>query len=206
MAQPAPALGHDWEMGYDDRTALIVVDIQNDFADPGGALYVPGGEEIIEVVNGEVERAAPSGALVVYTQDWHQEVTPHFAEHGGTWPVHCVQGTWGAELHPWLKVQGPALRKGMGDDDGYSGFSEHDMTSGEVDQTPLEEMLRERGVDKVVVVGLATDYCVRATALDAAARGFGVTVLEDAIRAVNLEPDDGRFAVRAMQEAGVTVE
>jgi nicotinamidase/pyrazinamidase len=159
-------------MDYDDRTALIVVDVQNDFADWEGALYVKGGEGIIEVINCEVDRAVSAGALVVYTQDWHNEVTPHFAAHGGTWPVHCVQGTWGAALHPDLGVKGPSVRKGMGDDDGYSGFSEHNLASGGVDQTPLATMLREHGVDKVVIGGLATDYCVRATALDAAAKGF----------------------------------
>ncbi|MBA3350475.1 MAG: isochorismatase family protein [Actinobacteria bacterium] len=193
-------------MDYDDRTTLIVVDVQNDFADPEGALYVHDGERVIEVINREVDRAVSAGALVVYTQDWHNEITPHFADHGGTWPVHSVQGTWGAGLHPDLKVQGPSVRKGMGEDDGYSGFSEHNLASGLVDQTPLETLLRERGVDKVVVAGLATDYCVRATALDAVARGFKVTVLKDAIRPVNLEPGDDALALRAMEEAGVTAE
>lgn len=193
-------------MDYDDRTALIVVDVQNDFADPEGALYVQDGERVVEVINCEVDRAVSAGALVVYTQDWHNEVTPHFAEHGGTWPIHGVQGTWGAALHPDLNVKGPWVRKGTGEDDGYSGFSEHNLASGLVGQTPLESMLRERGVDKVVVVGLATDYCVKATALDAAARGFAVTVLRDAIRGVNLEPEDAALALRAMEETGVTAE
>lgn len=206
MVHPAPVVGNDGVMEYDDRTALIVVDVQNDFADPHGALYVPGGESVVATINREVERAVSAGALVVYTQDWHDEVTPHFAEHGGTWPVHGVRGTWGAGLHPDLRVEGPMVRKGIGEDDGYSGFSEHDLASGVVDQTPLEKMLRQRGVGKVVVVGLATDYCVRATAIDAAARGLGVTVLRDAIRAVNLEPDDGALALRAMEEAGVITE
>ncbi|MDQ3785464.1 MAG: isochorismatase family protein [Actinomycetota bacterium] len=193
-------------MDYNDRTALIVVDVQNDFADPEGALYVQDGERVVEVINREVDRAVSAGALVVYTQDWHNEVTPHFAPHGGTWPVHGVQGKWGAALHPDLEVRGPSVRKGMGDDDGYSGFSEHNLASGLVDQTPLETMLRERRVHKVVVVGLATDYCVRATALDAAARGFEVTVLREAIRAVNLEPGDDAAALRDMEKAGVVAE
>lgn len=193
-------------MEYDDSTALIVVDVQNDFADPGGALYVQGGETVIGTINREVEKALSAGAMVVYTRDWHDEVTPHFAEHGGIWPVHGVQATWGAELHPDLRISGPLLHKGMGADDGYSAFSEHDLSSGSVDQTPLERMLHDRGVDKLVIVGLATDYCVRATAIDAAARGFRVTVLKDAVRAVNLEPDDGALALRAMAEAGVAAE
>jgi nicotinamidase/pyrazinamidase len=192
-------------MDYDDRTALIVVDVQNDFADPEGALYVRDAEQVVEVINREVERAASGGAFIVYTQDWHNEVTPHFAEHGGQWPVHAVQGTWGAALHRDLDVRGELVRKGMGEDDGYSGFSEHDLANGVIDQTPLDRMLHERGIDKVVVTGLATDYCVRATALDAATRGFEVTVLTDAIRAVNLESGDDALALRAMEEAGVTV-
>ncbi|MDQ3765875.1 MAG: isochorismatase family protein [Actinomycetota bacterium] len=193
-------------MDYDHRTALIVVDVQNDFADPEGALYVQDGERVVEVINREVDRAVSAGALVVYTQDWHNEVTPHFAEHGGTWPIHGVQGTWGAALHPDLKVRGPSVRKGMGEDDGYSGFSEHNPASGLVVPTPLESMLRERGVDKVVIAGLATDYCVRATALDAVARGFEVCVLRYAIRGVNLEPEDDALALQAMEEAGVAAE
>ena len=190
-------------MDYDERTALIVVDVQNDFADPEGAFYVRDGEQVVEVINREVDRAVSAGAFVVYTQDWHNEVTPHFAKHGGIWPVHGVQETWGAALHPDLEVRGPSVRKGMGEDDGYSGFSEHNLASGVVDQTPLEQMLRERGIDKVVIAGLATDYCVRATALDAAERGFKATVLRDAIRGVNLEPEDDVLALRAMEEAGV---
>lgn len=193
-------------MEYDDGTALIVVDVQNDFADPGGALYVQGGETVIATINREIEKAMSAGAMVVYTRDWHNEVTPHFAEHGGIWPVHCVQETWGAELHPDLRIAGPLLHKGMGVDDGYSAFSEHDLASGSVDQTPLEEMLHDRSVNKLVIVGLATDYCIRATAIDAAARGFRVTVLKDAVRAVNLKPDDGALALRAMAEAGVAAE
>ena len=193
------------KMDYDHRTALIVVDVQNDFADPKDALYVRDGEQVIEVINQEVERAVSSGALVVYTQDWHNEVAPHFSEHGGQWPVHAVQGTWGAALHRDLDVRGELVRKGMGEDDGYSGFSEHNLSNGSIDQTPLDQMLQEKGIEKVVVAGLATDYCVRETALDAVARGFDVTVLGYAIRAVNLASGDDALALRDMQEAGVTV-
>src|SRR6266511_4309210 len=103
---------------YDPQTALIVVDIQNDFADPGGSLYVRGGEEVVPVVNREIELAAAAGATVVYTQDWHPESTPHFAKDGGIWPVHCVQGTWGAEFHPELHVEGEVGRKGSGGEEG----------------------------------------------------------------------------------------
>src|SRR5918999_1313891 len=91
---------------YDERTALVVVDVQNDFADPGGSLHVPGGEAVVPVVNDEVAAARAAGALVVYTQDWHPADTPHFAKDGGTWPVHCVGGTWGSDLHPRLTLDG----------------------------------------------------------------------------------------------------
>jgi nicotinamidase/pyrazinamidase len=192
--------------GYDGETALIVVDMQNDFADPEGSLHVPGGEEVVVVVNREIERARDAGAFVVYTQDWHPEDTPHFAKDGGIWPVHCVGGTWGAELHPDLDLAGPTVRKGTGGEDGYSGFSVRDPESGEESGTGLAESLAERGVSRVVVVGLALDYCVKATALDAAAGGWDTTVLEAATRAVNLEPEDGRRALEELTAAGVTLE
>src|ERR1043165_2080323 len=151
---------------FDARTALIVTDVQNDFAAAGGGLYVRGGEEIVPIVNAMVARAISRGASVVYTQDWHPESTPHFAKDGGIWPVHCVGGTWGAEFHPALSVLGPSVRKGTNGEDGYSGFTMKDPTTGETISTELEGLLRERDIDKVVVVGLATDYCVSSTALD----------------------------------------
>ena len=189
-------------MEYDDKTALVVVDVQNDFADPEGTLYVHEGERVIPEINREVERAANAGATVVYTQDWHPGSTPHFAKDGGLWPIHCVAGTWGAELHEDLRVEGPRIRKGTGTDDGYSGFSECDLKTGTKEGTDLEALLEERGIERVVVGGLATDYCVRATVLDALQRGFDTTVLTNAIRAVNLEPGDGDAAMREMKEAG----
>jgi len=111
---------------YDVRTALIVVDVQNDFADPAGSLYVRGGEEIVPPVNAQIDEALAAGALVAYTQDWHPPTTPHFQKDGGIWPVHCVAGTWGAELHADLHVEGPIVKKGSGGEDGYSGFSVRD--------------------------------------------------------------------------------
>jgi nicotinamidase/pyrazinamidase len=187
---------------YDERTALLVVDVQNDFADPGGSLYVAGGERVVPRVNGEIDRALAAGATVVHTQDWHPEHTPHFQQDGGIWPVHCVRDTWGAELHPGLKVAGDVVRKGTGGEDGYSGFSVRDPRSGERAPTALEQMLRARGIERVVIAGLATDYCVRDTALDAAGLGFGVFILEDAVRAVNLQPGDGERALEAAVAAG----
>ncbi len=121
------------------------------------------------------------------------------------WPVHCVGGSWGAEFHPALSVMGPSVRKGTNGEDGYSGFSMKDPVSGETRSTGLADMLRERGIEKVVVVGLATDYCVSATAIDAAALGFQTEVLQDAIAAVNLQPGDGQAAIGAMSAAGCTL-
>src|SRR5207344_3356967 len=111
------------------------------------------------------------------TQDWHPPSTPHFARDGGTWPVHCVAGSWGAALHPELVVAGPVIRKGTSGEDGYSGFSTRDPLTGETDATELESLLRARGVTRVVIGGLATDYCVRETAMDAVDLGFAVGVL-----------------------------
>ena len=191
---------------YDAKTALIVVDMQNDFADPRGALYVRGGEDVLPVANAEIAKARAAGALVVYTQDWHPEHTPHFAQDGGIWPVHCVRGTWGAELHPDLVVAGPVVRKGSNGEDGYSGFTMRDPVTGATISTQLERLLRDAGTERVVVCGLATDYCVKATVLDAARLGFAATVLADGIRAVDLEPGDGLRAIEEMRVAGAGVE
>ena len=149
-----------------------MVDLQNDFADPAGSLCVSGGTAILPAINAEIASATATGALVVYTQDWHPESTPHFARDGGIWPVHCVKETWGAELHPELIVDGPRVRKGSNGEDGYSGFTMRDPVSGETTATELEGLLRERDVARVVICGLATDYCVKATTLDAVRLGF----------------------------------
>ncbi|MDP9295168.1 MAG: isochorismatase family protein [Actinomycetota bacterium] len=191
---------------YDPSTSLLVVDVQNDFADPEGSLAVVGGEEIVPRVNEEVEAAVASGATIVYTQDWHPPSTPHFQKDGGIWPVHCVRDTWGAELHPQLDVRGPVVRKGTGGEDGYSGFSVRDPRSGERSPTMLEEELRARGVKRVVIAGLATDYCVVETAVDATHLGFRAAVIRDAIRAVNLQPGDDERAIARMREAGAEIE
>jgi nicotinamidase/pyrazinamidase len=190
---------------YGSKAALVVVDMQNDFADPQGSLFVKGAGDILPMVNSEIRLAREAGAFVVYTQDWHPETTKHFAKDGGIWPVHCVGGTWGAELHPALDVAGPAVRKGTNGEDGYSGFTVKDPTTGETKPTELEAMLREKGIERVVVVGLATDYCVSATAIDAARLGFGTEVLQDAIASVDLLPDDGAKAIHLMQAAGCTM-
>ena len=188
---------------YTPRTALIVVDVQNDFADPAGSLSVAGGPAIVPLINGEIASARAGGALVVYTQDWHPAHTPHFARDGGVWPVHCVRDTWGAEFHPRLVVDGPVVRKGTNGEDGYSGFTMRDPASGQTTPTELEDLLRAREVERVVLSGLATDYCVKATALDAAHLGFRTAILVDAVAAVDLAPGDGERAIEALRAAGV---
>jgi nicotinamidase/pyrazinamidase len=190
--------------GYDDATALIVTDVQNDFADPNGNLYVSDGEQIVATVNQEVDRAIAAGATVVYTQDWHPPDTPHFEKDGGIWPVHCVAETWGAEFHPDLSVVPDAeiVRKGVGGEDGYSAFSMREPETGQHHGTGLDDMLWARGVQRVVVVGLATDYCVKETVLDALRYGLEVTVIPEGVRAVDLEPGDGDRALVEMRAAG----
>ena len=187
---------------YDEKSALLVVDVQNDFADPNGSLHVDGGEQILPLVNREIAWAAGSSALVVYTQDWHPPSTPHFAIHGGKWPVHCVRDTWGADLHPELKVVGDRIRKATGPEDGYSGFSVEHLPSGERRGTGLDDLLRSRAIERIVIVGLATDYCVKETALDGLRLGYDVTVVREAVRAVELQPGDGDRALAAVGEAG----
>jgi nicotinamidase/pyrazinamidase len=190
---------------YDGRTALLVVDVQNDFADAAGSLYVRGGEEVVAVANREIERARAAGATVVYTQDWHPPRTPHFARDGGVWPVHCVQDTWGAQFHPDLTVDGEIVRKGTGGEDGYSGFTVRDPVSGHEDETLLGSILERHDIERTVIVGLATDYCVKDTAVDALARGFEVQVIEQGVRAVNLDAGDGDRGLEAIRRAGGTV-
>ena len=188
---------------YDASTALLLIDVQNDFADPGGSLAVAGGEAIIPELNRQVAAARGAGALVAYTQDWHPASTPHFARDGGIWPVHYVLDTWGAELHPSLVVDGPTIRKGSHGEDGYSGFTMRDPLTGLETRTELDGLLRAAGVERVVIGGLATDYCVKATALDAIGLGYATTVLLDGIRAVDLAPGDGDRALAELAAAGV---
>ena len=190
---------------YDGTTALVVVDVQNDFGDPAGGLYVPGGEQVVAAANAEIAAATAAGAPVLYTQDWHPPSTPHFEKDGGIWPVHCVQDTWGAQLHPGLVVRGEVVRKGEHGEDGYSAFTMRDPTTGESRPTPLAGLLREAGARQLVVLGLAGDYCVLATALEGASLGWPVTVPWDAVRSVDLEPGAGDRAREQLRAAGVAV-
>lgn len=188
---------------YDQTTALVINDVQNDFADPAGSLYVRGAQEIIPVVNRELARASAAGALVVYTQDWHPPATPHFK----TWPPHCVKGSWGAELHPLLlRIPGATLiLKGTQGEDGYSAFSYADPVSGRTHKTALEGLLRSHGIRRVVLAGLTTDYCVKHSALDALGAGFEVLVLQDGVRAVNVKPGDGVRAIDEIARKGAEI-
>ncbi|MGH2517913.1 MAG: nicotinamidase [Ktedonobacterales bacterium] len=179
--------------------ALIVVDVQNDFC-PGGSLAVPEGDEVVPVLNRYLERASAVGVPIVASRDWHPAETAHFAAFGGTWPVHCVQGTSGAAFHPALRLPPDALiaSKGMSaKDEGYSAL-EGQLPDGR----SVLDALRERGVTRLHVGGLATDYCVRATVLGALAAGFAVALLQDAARAVDMTPGDGERAVAEMLAAG----
>ena len=131
---------------YDPATALVIVDVQNDFADPAGGLSVAGGDRVVPFINTQIAAARAAGAHVVYTQDWHPAVTPHFAKDGGIWPVHCVADTWGAAFHPDLDIVGPVVRKGSSGEDGYSGFTMRDPLRGDEVPTELDALLREHGV------------------------------------------------------------
>ena len=175
--------------------ALLIVDFQNDFT-PGGALGVKGGDEIAGRLN---ELASDARfELVAATRDWHPAGHGSFKEQGGIWPVHCVHGTIGAELHRGLDRSRIDVVVDKGQDaqaDGYSGF----------EATLLEELLRARGVDHVTIGGIATDYCVKNTALDALGLGFGVTVDRAAVRGVEVEPGDSERALDEIRAAGGSV-
>ncbi len=187
-------------------SALVVVDVQNDFADPGGSLCVAGGDDIVEPINAVIRAAHDAGATIAYTQDWHPPETAHFVTGGGTWPVHCVRETWGAELHPDLSRIGDAvIRKGTGGEDGYSGFGMRDPETGAESSTGLAGLLRDRAVERVVVVGLAADVCVKATALDAHRLGFSTTVPVALTRGVDVNAGDTEAALDELRRAGVTV-
>ena len=192
---------------YDAATALVVVDLQNDFADPAGGLAVRGGDELAAVLAPHLAAARAAGSLVVLTQDWHPPRTPHFDTDGGPWPVHCVAGTWGAQLVEGLAVRDddPVVRKGTDGGDGYSGFSVRDPASGEVARTALQGVLDARGVRRVVVAGLAGDVCVAATAVDSAGLGYDTVLPVALTRFVELQPGDAERALDRVRDAGVTV-
>lgn len=182
------------------HSALLIVDVQNDFC-PGGALAVPEGDAIIPKLNAYIRLFAESGRPIVASRDWHPPETTHFVSGGGPWPPHCVQNTPGAAFHPALALPKEALivSKGMGaQEDAYSAFDARDEAG-----RPLGEHLRRMGVRHLYVAGLALDYCVKASALDAVRQGLAATVLLDATRAVNVQPHDAELAIEELLRQGV---
>lgn len=181
------------------KSALLIIDVQNDFC-AGGALAVPDAEAIIPILNEYIERFVQAGRPIYASRDWHPPVTRHFKGYGGIWPPHCIQGTNGAQFHPDLRLpdQTQIISKGMAyDADCYSAFEGMDSQG-----RSLAVALRERGIDHLYIGGLATDYCVKHTALDALKAGFHVTILEDAVRGVN--ETDAAHAIEELVGAGAT--
>jgi nicotinamidase/pyrazinamidase len=181
------------------RSALVVVDVQRDFC-PGGALAAEGGARIVPAINSYVAEAHAAGLPVYATRDWHPEVTNHFRAYGGEWPVHCVQGTAGAEFHPDLVLPSDAIVVSKGDDPTKPGYSAFDGRT--PDGTAFQDDVRGRGIDRLFVAGIATDYCVKQTVLDARAAGLRVTVLDDAVTGIDAAPGDVDRAVSDMRDAG----
>jgi nicotinamidase/pyrazinamidase len=184
------------------KSALLVVDVQNDFC-AGGALEVRDGDHVVAPLNRMIARAVARSEPIYATRDWHPTRTRHFQTDGGTWPPHCIQGTLGARFHPDLELPADVHVVTTGDDfdtDGYSGFDGHTP-----DGKTLLENLRERGITHLYVGGLATDYCVRQSVLDALKAGLRVSLLTDAVAAVNLQPGDGANAISEMERAGAVL-
>jgi nicotinamidase/pyrazinamidase len=195
------------------KDALLVIDVQNDFC-PGGALAVEEGDQVVLVLNRYIDQFTKAGLPVFATRDWHPEKTSHFVTGGGPWPPHCIQGSKGAEFHPDLKlppetvlvakghfVPSEALSAGTGaEEGGYSGFVGRDESGAK-----LADLLRQRGVERLFVGGLATDYCVKHTVLDGLTEGFKVVLLADSVRGVNLKPGDSARAIAEMVHAGAEV-
>jgi len=179
--------------------ALLIVDVQNDFC-PCGALQVTDGDLVVEPVNRAIERFTAAGLPVLASRDWHPAVTRHFREYGGLWPVHCVRETPGAAFHPGLRLPPHAIVLSKGTDpdrDSYSAFD--GMTE---EGLLLEQVLEEKGISHLYIGGLATDYCIKATALEALLIGKKVTVLTDAIAGVDINPGDSERALEAIRQAG----
>lgn len=183
-------------------SALLVVDVQNDFC-PGGSLPVRDGDQVVPALNRYIEAFRQAGRPILASRDWHPERTTHFQAYGGTWPAHCIWETHGAEFHAELRLPPEAIvvSKGMGaDEDSYSAFEARDEEG-----RMLAEMLVDRGVRRLYVGGLATDYCVKHSVLDARKAGLDVIVLGDAVRGVDLRPGDSDRSIEEMRTAGATL-
>ncbi len=191
-------------MALQSHSALLVVDMQRDFM-PGGALPVPDGDAIIPKVNAYIAQFRMAGAPIFASRDWHPPETTHFQAQGGPWPPHCIQGTPGAEFHPQLKLPENVVigSKGMDpEEDAYSAF----QARGLEEDRALDAYLKAHGVEHLYVLGLALDYCVKWSALDAVRDGLEVTVLIDATRAVNVAPHDAEETIETLVRAGVHLE
>ena len=183
----------------DTHSALLIIDLQNDFC-PGGALAVPDGDAVVPVINRAINHFSARGLPIIASRDWHPPQTSHFRPFGGIWPPHCVQGTPGAGFHPDLRLPPEAVIVSKGTDpsrDDYSAFQARDEQG-----TSLPELLTSLGVTHICVCGLATDYCVKETVLEARRCGITVTVLTDAVRGVDLTPGDSERALAEMRAAG----
>ncbi len=186
----------------DRGSALLIEDVQNDFCS-GGALAVPGGDEVVPVLNRYIEMFLEKGLPIFASRDWHPEESSHFNSHGGIWPVHCVRDSEGARFHPALQLPDDVvvISKGMDPaEDGFSSFAavcERGLS--------FAASLAERGVKHIYIGGLATDYCVKYTVLEALKSGYSVTLLIDAVRGVDLQPGDAEMAIREMVLAGAGV-
>lgn len=181
------------------KSCLVIVDVQNDFC-PGGALPVTDGDMVVPVLNKYIERFRGAGLHIYATRDWHPEKTIHFRQYGGNWPPHCIQGTTGAKFHPGLNLppETTVITKGDSpDEDSYSGFQGRDPEG-----RNLAANLRDSGIDRIYIGGLATDYCVRQTAMDGLRERFKVTVLLDAVKGVDLNEGGSKRALDEMIEEG----
>jgi len=188
------------------RRALLIVDMQRDFAHPEGSLFIPGTPEIVPTLIDLIEEARREGATLAWSQDWHPARTPHFKTFGGSWPAHCIAGTPGAELLLGLTVlkapEDIMIRKGVSGEDGYSAFTVRNLLT-EVEQpTELNAQLQERKIQLITIAGVATDWCVRASALDALTAGYAVEVVARATAGVNLQPGDSAAALAEIAAAG----
>lgn len=195
------ANGYTRTMPRTATTALLIIDVQNDFC-AGGALAVPDGDAVVSVINDMAARASEAGMPIYATRDWHPRVTRHFKTYGGPWPEHCVAGTPGAQFHPDLRLPEGTVVVTTGDvsdSDGYSAFD------GRLpDGRSLAQALNDQGIQTLIVGGLATDYCVKHSVVDARTHGFGVVVVRDAIRGVEVVAGDSDRAVEIMKAAGAT--
>lgn len=181
------------------QKALLIVDVQNDFC-PGGALHVPEGDRVVEPVNRAADVFAAAGLPVLASRDWHPQITRHFQQYGGQWPVHCVQGTRGAGFHPQLRLPSGTILLYKGTDPEKDAYSAFDAFNDKGEN--LGTMLARLAVDELFVCGLATDYCVKSTVLDALAQGLRVTVIVDAVAGVDVQPGDSAKAMEEMKQAG----